>query len=163
MLAQTRRPFRELDDLERRLRRLADEAAARLAPVPPTDVYESDDELVLEVDVPGFDERQLKVEVVDGTLVVRGAHEEQPARPRRLVVHERQGRFVRRYDLPAGCDARRVRASCSRGLLTVRVPRAAVPPGRVVPIAFEQAAPAPVETTPLGAGYDSGPVLDHEP
>ena len=69
-------PFRELDSMERRARRIFD--AWGLVPmlVPAADIYETPDELVVELEVPGFDEKDLDVEVIDHVLTVKGTRKE---------------------------------------------------------------------------------------
>ena len=64
-------PFGEFEPIERRMRRML---SLGLEPVmmPAADVYETPSELVLELEVPGFEERQLGIEVSDHTLTITG-------------------------------------------------------------------------------------------
>ncbi|HEY7206637.1 MAG TPA: Hsp20 family protein, partial [Gaiellaceae bacterium] len=61
-------PLRELESIDRRMRRFFDFPSL----VPPTDVYETEKELVLELEVPGFTEKELDIELSDHTLCVKG-------------------------------------------------------------------------------------------
>ena len=65
-------PFQELEAMDRRLRRLFDEFGFVPATVPNADVYETDDEFVVELEVPGYEEKELEIEVTDHTLCVKG-------------------------------------------------------------------------------------------
>ena len=46
-------PFRELDLMERRVRRMFEDVGFAPAPLPAADVYETESEFVLELEVPG--------------------------------------------------------------------------------------------------------------
>ena len=118
-------PLREIDRMERRVRHLLEDRGLFEVEVPATDVYETDTDYVVELEVPGFDPGDLTVELTGGTLVVKGAHEEETEKPgRRLMLHERLERsFERRFELPVDIDAEHVAASCAKGVLTLRVPR----------------------------------------
>jgi HSP20 family protein len=94
-------PIREFNRMERRMRRLVGDP--RLAPplAPAADVYEADGELIVELEVPGFDETQLEVEVFDHTLVVRGKRETDAGKQvQKLRLRERlEDYFERRFSL----------------------------------------------------------------
>ena len=68
-------PFTELDSMERRMRRVFEEIGLAPALVPAADIYETDDEYVVELDVPGYEETELAIEVHDHTLSIRGERE----------------------------------------------------------------------------------------
>jgi HSP20 family protein len=65
-------PFQDFDVIERRMRRMLEDFGVAPAPLPAADLYETEKELIVELDVPGFDEEQLALEVSDHTLIVRG-------------------------------------------------------------------------------------------
>ena len=119
-------PLRELDRMERRMRRLFEDRGLFAFEAPATDVYETDTDYVVELEVPGFDRDELTVEVSDHTLVVRGEHEEEAEKAgRELLLHERlERRFERRFELPHEVDAEHVAAECAKGVLALHVPKA---------------------------------------
>lgn len=119
-------PGRELDRMERRFRRLFEDAGVLPGITPASDVYETGDEYVVELEVPGFDEQELHVEVTDHTLVVRGERAETTEKTeRRILLRERLEReFERRFELPTVADSEHVRAEFGKGLLTLHVPKA---------------------------------------
>ncbi len=90
--------------LQRQFFRLQD--CARSGPnwIPPIDVYEQDDGLLILVALPGVAPSQLEV-LSDGTqLLIRGERP-LPAACRRAVIRQLEipyGRFERRISLPAG-------------------------------------------------------------
>lgn len=118
-------PLRELDRLERRMRRLLEDRGVVAFEVPATDVYETDTDYVVEVEVPGFSREELTVEVSDHSLLVKGEHAEEAEKAgRELLLHERlERRFERRFELPVDVDPGRVEATCEKGLLTLHVPK----------------------------------------
>jgi HSP20 family protein len=127
-------PFRDLDVTERQMRRLFGDVGLAPALLPAADVYETIDEFVIELEVPGYEERELGIEVSDHTVTVTGtrseSHEEteKAFRLRERLEHE----FARRFELPLDADTAHVEAVFGKGVLTVRAPRAhAAAPHRV--------------------------------
>jgi HSP20 family protein len=125
-------PFSELDSLDRRLQRMLE------APVvlPATDVYETEDEYVVELEVPGFDEKELGIELSDHVLTVTGArHEETEGDEKAFRLRERlEDRFERRFGLPREADTEHLRATYGNGVLTVHAPKVAVPAAKKIAI-----------------------------
>lgn len=120
-------PFRELDLMDRRTRRFFEGLGVVPALAPAADVYETDGELVVELEVPGFDEKELEIEVSDHTLAIAGERsEETEKKEKALRLHERlEKRFERRFELPADVDSERIEARYVKGVLTVRMPKGA--------------------------------------
>jgi HSP20 family protein len=118
-------PFRELDLMDRRMRRFFEDIGVVPALMPAADVYETDGELVVELEVPGFAEKELEIEVRDHTLSVTGEREEQmEKKDKTLRLRERlEKRFERRFELPADIDGEHVSAEYTNGVLTVHVPK----------------------------------------
>jgi HSP20 family protein len=119
-----RTPFRELDTIERRLRRVLQDVGLVSALLPAADAYESADEFVVEFEVPGFDEKELSVEVSDRVLKVSGERTETTAAGANFRLRERlDRRFERRVDLPRDADTAHVKAVFEKGVLKVHVPK----------------------------------------
>lgn len=112
-------PFQELDALERRMRRLFDAPGFPVAQVPAADLYETDDQFVLEMEVPGFKEEELRVEVSDHTVSVKGEREEEKEKKEKtFLLHERlEKSFERRFALPEEADAQKLAATFAGGVL----------------------------------------------
>ena len=129
-------PFRELDGLDRRMRRFFEEFGAMPALTPSADVYETDGEVVVELEVPGYDEKELEIEVRDHTLFIIGERaEETEKKQKTLRMHERlEKRFERRFELPAGIDGEHVAAEYTKGVLTVHVPKTSLEQSRKIEI-----------------------------
>jgi HSP20 family protein len=88
-------------------------------------VYETDDEYVVELDLPGYVAKELSIEIYDHTLSIKGEREkatEDQAKEFRL--HERLEReFERRFILPVAADTEHLKASFSKGVLEVHAPK----------------------------------------
>src|SRR6516165_558536 len=121
--------FPELETMERRFRRLFGGMPfmpAFLAPmVPAADIYETPQEYVVELEVPGFKEKELSLEISDHTLVIKGAREEtREEKERSYRLHERLERsFERTFTLPSEVDGGHASATFEKSVLKVHVPR----------------------------------------
>jgi HSP20 family protein len=130
-------PFRELDAIERRARRMLEGIGVVSALLPAADVYETANEFVVELEVPGFDENELSIEISDHSLRVTGERTqtkgevEKTFRSRGRI----QQRFERRFELPANADTEHVRAVFDKGVLEVRTPKRQAGEARTVQIA----------------------------
>lgn len=118
-------PFRELDSMERQLRRFFGEFGLAPAFIPAADIYETDEEFVIELEVPGFAEKELDVEAFDHTLVVKGERKEaKEAEEKTFRLRERLEReFERRFMLPTEADTKHLKAKFHDGVLEVHAPK----------------------------------------
>ena len=130
------RPFTRLDSVERRLRRTFEEVGLAPTLVPAADVYETEDACVFELEVPGYEEKDLTVEVVDHMLSVKGAREvDSREQTKEFSLHERLERtFERRFSLPGEADVEHLEAVYSKGVLAVRAPKRQAAPAKKVVI-----------------------------
>ena len=110
----------DLDLMERRLRRMFDGPLA-----PAADVYETPEEFVVELEVPGYEEQELGLEVSDHVLTITGTHEEMQDRVEKAFrLHERiEGSFERRFMLPPEIDGEHLTATFEKGVLKVHAPK----------------------------------------
>jgi len=94
---------------------------------PPTDVYETDGEYVVESELPGFSRDDIEVTLDQGTLTIRGSRETETERQTdEYHLRERAaGQFERSFRLPRSIDAEEVKARFDQGILRVEVPKAA--------------------------------------
>ncbi len=91
---------------------------------PAVDVRETEDEIVVRVDVPGIAESDLKVFIQGRQLSVEGVRSIVPPTGGRFHCMERdRGKFTRRLRLSAATDPRRSVARLADGLLTVVLPK----------------------------------------
>lgn len=93
-----------LERAERVQRSLFQVGQASSAWQPPADIYETRDELVIMIALPGVAVDRLQLAVEAGTLVVVGVRS-LPSALRQAVIHRLEiphGRFERRIELPPG-------------------------------------------------------------
>jgi HSP20 family protein len=107
--------------LERRRRR---RAALRAAFKPKADIFEHDDTLVIQAELPGVKKGDVEITVDEGDLVISGERQAQPAIKDEDYYQgeSRHGRFYRRLPLPAKAKLEQIKADHKDGLLEIRVP-----------------------------------------
>jgi HSP20 family protein len=116
-----RSPFtRRLFDMEPVFRR-----EATLGAGPAVDIVEKDKTYEVTADVPGFDENNVEVKVVNGSLCIRGERKsEKEEKKEGYYLSEREfGSFERTFGLPDGVDTDKIEASVKKGVLTVTLPK----------------------------------------
>lgn len=91
--------------------------------LPPVDIWETQDELVIEIDAPGCEPQDLAAEVVDNQLVVSGERTLTDTAARRYRSERWQGRFVRTFLVPPGVDNASIKAEYVAGVLRLRIPK----------------------------------------
>jgi HSP20 family protein len=91
--------------------------------IPAVDVYEDEKKIVLKLEVPGIEEKDLDVSVERNTLTVKGErkfeHEEKEENFHR--IERRYGNFYRAFTLPTTVDTESVVASYNAGVLKVEL------------------------------------------
>jgi HSP20 family protein len=130
-------PFQELVTTHDRLNRLFNEAFARTFQgtgeevlgsgtwVPPVDIYETQNDLVLQAELPGIEPNDVEVRVEDNTLYLKGERKFQ-GEVKDETFHRRErayGVFTRSFALPGFIDAEKVSAEYKNGVLTVTLPK----------------------------------------
>ena len=108
----------------------AREQARRNEWTPAVDIYETDAELTLTVELPGIAPKNVEVSAVDGILTIQGerADERKEGEDGQYSLLERNyGSFMRRFQLPQGVDSEKVLADFEHGVLQVHIPKAALP------------------------------------
>jgi HSP20 family protein len=108
--------------------------------VPSTDVVETDKEIQITAELPGLEEKDVQINLADNVLSIKGekkAEKEEKDKNYRLVERS-YGSFLRTIELPDGVDAGAVKASITKGVLTVIVPKPA--PAQVKKIEVKAAA-----------------------
>jgi HSP20 family molecular chaperone IbpA len=116
----TRRdPFAEFDAL---LRNAFAPATRTSGFTPVAEVAKDGEDAVVRVELPGLDvEKDVTVELLDGTLVVRGERRDGSTSNGHGPREVRYGTFRRSFTLPKHVTAEAVSASYDAGVLTVRV------------------------------------------
>jgi HSP20 family protein len=109
------------------------------------DVKENDKEITVRAEMPGFEEKELDVQLSNDVLTIK-AEKEQKGDGR-----EEYRSFYRSITLPGGINSDNVQASYRNGVLELRIPRAEGAQPRRIQVQTEQAANRPqVQQTPSG-------------
>ncbi len=90
---------------------------------PPTDIYQTDDEFVVRVEVAGMRESDFEVMFDDGMLLVRGIRPDIPERRAYHQMEIRFGKFSTSVAVPGAINLDKSVAGYEDGFLVVRMPK----------------------------------------
>ncbi len=122
-------PFREVASLQNRMNSLFGDMNDGESPlttasfVPAVDVYEDEKKVVLKLEVPGIEEKDLDVSVENNTLTVKGERkfEKEEKEENFHRIERRYGSFFRSFTLPSTVDTEHVGASYNAGVLKLEL------------------------------------------
>src|SRR3989440_10511192 len=140
-------PFREIAALQNEMGRfmnglLDGNGRTNQSWVPALDVWETENETVYAVDLPGIPEAQISVELNDGALTITAERErtQEESDERFYRFERRYGTFSRTIGVPQGVSESDVRADYRDGVLEVHVRKPEQPkPKRIQVGSGEQA------------------------
>lgn len=91
------------------------------AALPSVDVRENSNALTIEADLPGLDEKDVSVTLVNGVLTIRGERkDEREEKNENYYLSERSfGSFERSLRLPESIDEDKIEARFDKGVLTI--------------------------------------------
>jgi HSP20 family protein len=104
--------------------------------LPGMNVYETKENLVVEIDIPGIDPKSVEINLQGQTLSVTGERRV-PEFSEDVRVHRHEpayGRFQRTVQLPVQIDPEQVKAKADMGVMTITLPKAREYVGRQIPI-----------------------------
>ena len=105
---------------------------------PAVDVREGENELSLELELPGINPEEVEITADNGVLTIRGEkrseRKEGEENSRYHLVERTYGSFTRSFQLPQGLDDVKIEASYNDGILSVRIPKTALPQPRKIRI-----------------------------
>jgi len=123
-------PFREIASFQNEMSRfmnglLEGNGRANQSWVPALDVWETEDEIVYAVDLPGISEEEISVELADGALTITAERERaREESDERFYRYERRyGTFSRTVGVPQGVTESDISADYKSGVLEVHVKR----------------------------------------
>jgi HSP20 family protein len=130
-------PFREFVTIQDRMNRLfrdsygnnesREESLNNTSFAPPVDVYEDEHNVILKIEVPGIDEKDIDVCIENNTMTVHGERKfEQEEKEENYRRVERQyGSFTRTFTLPQTVDQESVQADYDKGVLKIKLSKKA--------------------------------------
>ena len=122
-------PFREVQSLQNRVNALfrdfsdGDSATSTASFIPAVDVYEDEKKVVLKLEVPGIEEKDLDVRVENNTLTVKGERklEKEEKEENFHRIERRYGSFYRAFTLPTTVDSEHIDAGYNAGVLKLEL------------------------------------------
>ena len=130
------REFSAMQDRMNRMNRLIregyspegpEEALTTTTLAPPVDIYEDEHNIILKIEVPGIDEKDIDVRIQNNTLTVHGERkldkDEKEENFRR--VERQYGSFTRSFTLPSSVEPGQVSARCDKGVLNINLAKKA--------------------------------------
>jgi HSP20 family protein len=127
-------PLRETLNLSRAMDRLFDNALMRsplmsseygTSLVPPIDMYETENAVIVKAVMPGVSAENLNIDVAGDTLTIKGEtkSETEDKKDNYFYRECRYGTFTRSLTLPAGVKSDKTEADIEDGVLTLTIPK----------------------------------------
>jgi HSP20 family protein len=127
-------PFRELRSLQDEMNRLfmtnlprtlSEEEMASGGWTPSVDIYESENEIVLEAELPGMNREDFEVSIENNVITLKGERhfEKKEEGDNYHRVERSYGSFTRSFSLPRTVSAEETKADFKNGILRVSLPK----------------------------------------
>jgi HSP20 family protein len=116
--------FRQhLDEICSYMFRLRDQGCGQHEFSPAIDIYESSNQYVIEVDLPGFSENDFTITVINSTVRIEGVKRQDKNDPAvcYICLERHFGRIHRSVEIPAAFDPGTLQKSFERGMLTLKI------------------------------------------
>src|SRR5687767_9339991 len=118
--------------LRREINRLFEDTFARDGNswTPAVDIKETDSEIRVELELPGLKPEDVEITAENGVLSVRGekrVERKEGDESRYQVIERTYGTFMRTFQLPQGVDEDQINAEFENGVLSLHIPKAALP------------------------------------
>jgi HSP20 family protein len=91
---------------------------------PPTDIYETEDNLIIKVEIAGMREEDIEVAVENNLLLISGVRSDVPEQ--RAYYHQMEiqsGKFEIKAEIPTAVNVEQAAALYKDGFLTVTLPK----------------------------------------
>ena len=106
---------------------------------PKVEVKENGKSYSVTVELPGLDEKDVKVLVEDDVLTISGEKKVEHTDDKTHYSERSYGSFTRAFTLPADADRNGITAKFAKGLLTLEIAKTANPPTQVKQVAVKAA------------------------
>ncbi len=131
---------------------------------PAVDIRENQNELRLDVELPGLNPDDVEITAENGVLTIRGEKQTEHKEgddSRYHIVERSYGSFLRSFQLPQGLDESRIEATFNNGILSVHIPKSALAQPKKIQIKSGEVASGgrPIEgvgTAPAGRRVTTG-------
>ena len=99
--------------------------------VPKVEVKEDGKTYNVSVELPGLDEKDVKVQLEDDMLTISGEKKVERSDDKTHYSERSYGSFTRAFTLPADADRNAISARFAKGVLTLEIPKSANPSAQV--------------------------------
>lgn len=108
---------------------------------PAVDIKESDNDIGIDLELPGLKPENVEITAENSLLTIRGekrSERKEGDEGRYHVVERSYGTFMRSFTLPQGVDENQIQAEFNDGVLSIRIPKAALPQPKRIQIGGSQ-------------------------
>lgn len=127
-------PFRDLNMLQDRMNRLFEDAgrgARNEEPSsttiwsPAVDIYETENEIVVQAELPGMDRKDITLHLENNVLTIRGDRkfQKETKEDNYHRIERSYGGFSRSFSIPATVDEEKIHADYKDGVLKIALPK----------------------------------------
>lgn len=124
-------PWRMLEDLQTQINRLFDISFGKGLSLgeeiftPSVDISEDKDNIYVECDLPGLEQKDINLSVKSGSLCISGKKEESKEEKKKNYhrVERFSGSFYREVALPTEVDTSKIKANYKNGVLKILLPK----------------------------------------
>ena len=127
-------PFRDLSLLQDRMNRLFDDAGRGWRPEEPSatttwspavDIFETENEIMVQAELPGVDRKDLTLNLENNVLTLKGERrfEKETKQENYDRIERSYGAFSRAFSIPAIVDEEKIRADYKEGILKIALPK----------------------------------------
>lgn len=95
---------------------------------PSADISEDEKEYSVQMDLPGIDKNDIKINFQDGRLVITGETKKEEKEEKKDYIRKERytGSFYRSFSLPEAVKEEQIKASFEKGVLRINIPKAEV-------------------------------------
>jgi len=107
--------------------------------VPKVEVKENGKAYTVTIELPGLDEKDVKVQVEDDVLTISGEKKVEQTDDKMHYTERSYGSFTRAFTLPADADRDGISAKFAKGVLELEIAKTANPPAQIKQVAIKSA------------------------
>lgn len=107
--------------------------------VPKVEVKENGKAYTVTIELPGLDEKDVKVQIEDDVLTISGEKKVEQTDDKMHYTERSYGSFTRAFTLPVDADRDGISAKFAKGVLELEIAKTANPPAQVKQVAIKGA------------------------
>lgn len=125
--AMSYNPFREMEEFEKRFFNTPFTSFFNSSDIGEfkTDISEQGDNYILEADLPGFDKKDIHLEISDNTLTInaeRNSEHDEKDNSKYIRIERSYGKYSRQFDI-SSIDSDKIKANYENGVLKLTMPK----------------------------------------